>query len=186
MAPSAFPQDLPPRPSAAGSGSGGSWKDRNCPGFRTCLWFDWDAYNLAASDDKAVLARRVCQWVVLAIYAALGVLGLVRGVYGANVVGWVVGAVIVVIAFFCMGHFLAGIGRATGRRKVLGRLVDRWHFDVFLAASALVFVGLLVANFIHSFPLGAVGYLTTWYGMWVLIVLAWWITTWSPEPESYV
>lgn len=62
----------------------------------------------------------------------------------------------------------------------------RWHFDIFLAVAALIFIALLIANFVRNFPLGNVGFLTTWYGMWVLIVATWWITTWTPEPESYV
>lgn len=115
--PSTFPQELPPRPAASGS-----WKERNCPGLRSCLWFDWDAYSLIAT-ETAVIVRRICQWTVLLIYATLGIWGLVKGVYGRNVIGWVIGSVVVVVAFFCMGHFLAGIGQAKGKRKVLGSLV---------------------------------------------------------------
>lgn len=118
MAPqSTFPQELPPRPAASGS-----WKDRNCPGIKSCLFFDWSAYSLATTETPVVV-RRICQWVVLLIYATLGIWGLIKGVYGANIVGWIIGAIIVVLAFFWMAHCLAGIGQVTGRRRVLGALV---------------------------------------------------------------
>ncbi|KAI0109360.1 hypothetical protein F4776DRAFT_643563 [Hypoxylon sp. NC0597] len=174
---SAFPQELPPRPEQT------TWRERNCPGFRGCWSFSWDAYSLATS-DKAVLARRICMITTLGVRTALSILGVIFKAYSGSIVGMVIGIVLAVLGFLFVAWCLACIGGATGTRKVLGMSVGRWHFDIFLFASGLIHIGILIGFFTG---MGNTGFLISWYGMWILIFAVAWITTWAPEqPNSYV
>ena len=113
---SSFPQELPPRP------EGRSWKERNCPGMRTCWHFSWDAYNLKTS-DMAVLLRRICMWIVLVLRTFLSVLAIIGDAYGGRIVSMIVGIILAVIGFLFIAWCLATIGEAKGRRRVLGIMV---------------------------------------------------------------
>lgn len=113
---SSFPQDLPPRP------EGRSWKERNCPGMRTCWHFSWDAYSLKTS-DMAVLLRRICMWIVLALRTFLSILAIIVDAYGGRLVSMIVGIILAVIGFLFIAWCLATIGEAKGRRRVLGIMV---------------------------------------------------------------
>ncbi|KAI2464213.1 hypothetical protein F4781DRAFT_83544 [Annulohypoxylon bovei var. microspora] len=167
----AFPQELPPRPEQT------SWKDRNCPGSRGCWSFSWGAYSLATT-DKAVLARRICMITTLGVRTALSVLGILFNAYSKGVGGMIIGIILAVIGFLFIAWCLASIGEARGTRKVLGTSMGRWHFDVFLFASALVHIAFLIGFFTG---MGNTGFLISWYGMWILIFAVAWITTWTPE-----
>ncbi|KAI0377300.1 hypothetical protein F5Y04DRAFT_182167 [Hypomontagnella monticulosa] len=179
MAPNnqSFPQDLPPRPQAT------SWRERNCPGFRGCWSFSWEAYSLATG-DLAVMTRRICMITTLGIRTALSILGVLFRAYSGSIGGMVIGSILAVLGFLFVAWCLAKIGEAEGTRKVLGTNIGRWHFDFFLLASALIHVGILVGFFTR---MGNTGFLVSWYGMWILIFAVAWITTWTPEPpDSYV
>ncbi|KAI2605722.1 uncharacterized protein GGS25DRAFT_523392 [Hypoxylon fragiforme] len=179
--PRPFPQDLPPRPEPPPSSS---WRTRSCPGFRSCWSFSWHAYSLA-TPDSAVLARRACMIITLAARTGLSVWGVVFGAYSAAVVGTVVGIVLAVVGFLFIAWCLAQVGEVEGRRIVLGAGIDRWHFDIFLIFSALIHIGALIGVFTG---MGQTGFLVIWYGMWLLLFAAAWITTWDPVPlaGSYV
>ncbi|KAI1442583.1 hypothetical protein F5Y02DRAFT_395918 [Annulohypoxylon stygium] len=175
----AFPQELPPRPEQR------SWKDRNCPGARSCWNFKWEAYSLATS-DHIVLARRICMIATLGVRTALSVLGVIYSAYSNSIVGTIIGSILAAVGFVFIAWCLATIGEAKGTRKVFGMSVGRWQFDAFLFASALVHIGFLVGFFTG---MGNTGFLISWYGMWILIFAVAWITTWTPEeqqPVSYV
>ncbi|KAK8123937.1 hypothetical protein PG999_003855 [Apiospora kogelbergensis] len=162
---SSFPQELPPRPGAAGgggAGAGGSWKDRNCPNMRTCWAFSWSAYGLATS-DKAQLCRRLCMWAILLVRTAMSVWGIVRDALGGRIVSVIIFSILGVLGFFFIAWCLAQIGEARGRRKVLGVMVGRWHFDIFLAVFAVIHVGLLVGAAFSQFGLG-ISWLIMWGG----------------------
>ncbi|KAI1408310.1 hypothetical protein F5Y13DRAFT_172626 [Hypoxylon sp. FL1857] len=173
---SSFPQELPPRPEQ-------TWRQRNCPGFRGCWGFSWEAYSLATS-DMAVLARRICMIITLGVRTALSILGVIFKAYSGSIGGMVIGIILAVLGFLFVAWCLACIGEATGTRKVLGISVGRWHFDIFLLASGLIHVGILIGFFTG---MGNLGFLISWYGMWILIFAVAWITTWAPEQSnSYV
>ncbi|KAI1398301.1 hypothetical protein F4819DRAFT_39113 [Hypoxylon fuscum] len=172
-----FPQDLPPRPEPT------TWRERNCPGFRGCWHFSWEAYNLHAA-DKAILARRVCMITTLGVRTALSILGVFFRAYSGSIGGMVVGSILAVLGFLFVAWCLARIGEAQGTRKVFGANVGRWHFDIFLFASALIHIGILVGIFTG---MGSTGFFISWYGMWILISAVAWITSWTPEqPNTYV
>lgn len=222
----AFPSELPPRPDggAGASSAGASWKERNCPGFRNCLYFDWDAYKLEgpSSIGWLVLARRLSQWITLVTRCVVSIVAIIRGVYGANVAGYIIGSIIWVLALFWVAHCLACIGRVWGTRKVFGWGVvsfffslllfppspppfffwfyhflcaitlltpeaqGRVHWDLLLTFSVVIHIFIFIATFVPQIYLTQAGYLIAWYGMWVLLTLAWWITTWAPEGQSAV
>ncbi|KAI4863433.1 hypothetical protein F4820DRAFT_427071 [Hypoxylon rubiginosum] len=171
-----FPEDLPPRPES-------SWRERNCPGFRGCFDFSWEAYSLYTSDPLA-LARRICMITTLGVRTALSILGFFFGAYGGSIAGLVFSSIFAVIGFFFVAWCLARIGEAQGTRKVFGISMGRWHFDIFLFLSALMHVGFLLGYFTG---LGRIGLIVSWYGMWILIAAVAWITTWAPEqPDTYL
>ncbi|TKW48893.1 hypothetical protein CTA1_4417 [Colletotrichum tanaceti] len=163
-------------------GGGGNVKDRMCPNMRGCWSFSWEAYSLRTA-DKAVLFRRICMYVILGIRTALSVIGVVRDITHARVAGFIIGIILGVIGFFFIAWCLAVIGQAEGRRKVLGVMVGRWHFDIFLLVTAFIHAALLVGSF---FGLGSAGGYATWLIMWLLLFLVAWIGTWPAEQESYV
>ncbi|KAK6213489.1 hypothetical protein QIS74_09491 [Colletotrichum tabaci] len=167
---------------AQAQGGGGSLKDRMCPNMRGCWSFSWEAYSLKTA-DKAVLFRRICMYVILGIRTAMSVIGVVRDIIHARVAGFIIGIILGVIGFFFIAWCLAVIGQAEGRRKVLGVMVGRWHFDVFLLVTAFIHAALLIGSF---FGLGSAGGHATWLIMWLLIFLVAWIGTWPAEQESYV
>lgn len=108
---STFPQDLPPRNQ--------SWKDRNCPGMRSCWSFSLSSFNLATS-DKAVLARRICMLVILGLRTAISVWDAVQSAIRIQI-GWlIVNIIFGVIGFLFIAWCLAKIGEAQGYRRVLG------------------------------------------------------------------
>ncbi|KAI1079735.1 hypothetical protein F5B20DRAFT_542232 [Whalleya microplaca] len=110
-----FPQDLPPRPEP-------TWRERNCPGCRTCWHFSWESYSLNTGDME-VLARRLCMIITLGIRTALSILGVFFRAYSGSVGGMVIGSIIAVIGFLFVAWCLAQIGEAQGKRKVFGTLV---------------------------------------------------------------
>ncbi|GJC83305.1 hypothetical protein ColLi_06143 [Colletotrichum liriopes] len=167
---------------AAGQAPGGSMKDRMCPNMRGCWSFSWEAYSLKTS-DKAVLFRRICMYVILGTRTAMSVIGVVRDIVHAQVASFILGIILGVIGFFFIAWCLAVIGQAEGRRKVLGIMVGRWHFDIFLLVTAFIHAALLVGSF---FGLGSAGGYATWLIMWLLIFLVAWIGTWPAEQESHV
>ncbi|GKT40565.1 uncharacterized protein ColSpa_00746 [Colletotrichum spaethianum] len=167
---------------AGGQAAGGSMKDRMCPNMRGCWSFSWEAYSLKTS-DKAVLFRRICMYVILGIRTAMSVIGVVRDIVHAQIVSLILGIILGVIGFFFIAWCLAVIGQSEGRRKVLGIMVGRWHFDIFLLVTAFIHAALLVGSF---FGLGSAGGHATWLIMWLLIFLVAWIGTWPAEQESHV
>ncbi|KAI1770680.1 hypothetical protein F4818DRAFT_257037 [Hypoxylon cercidicola] len=171
-----FPEDLPPR-------SESTWRERNCPGFRGCFHFSWEAYSLDTS-EPAVLARRICMITTLGVRTALSILGFFFNAYSGSIAGLVVGSILAVIGFFFVAWCLARIGEAQGTRKVFGMSMGRWHFDIFLFLSALIHAGFLLGYFT---AMGKMGFFVSWYGMWILIFAVAWITTWTPdEPDTYL
>ncbi|KAK1987280.1 hypothetical protein LZ30DRAFT_580349 [Colletotrichum cereale] len=167
---------------AGGQAQDRGLKDRMCPNMRGCWSFSWDAYSLKTA-DKAVLFRRVCMYVTLGTRTAMSVVGVIGDVAHNRVVGAVLGIVLGVLGFLFIAWCLAVIGQAEGRRKVLGVMVGRWHFDIFLLLAAFIHAALLVGSFVG---LGTAGGQATWLIMWLLIFLVAWIGTWPAEQESYV
>ncbi|KAK7936669.1 uncharacterized protein PG986_015107 [Apiospora aurea] len=182
---SSFPQELPPRPGANTAGAnaaGGSWKDRNCPNMRTCWAFSWQAYSLGTA-DKAQLCRRVCMWAILLVRTAMSILGIVRDALAAHFVSVIIYSILAVLGFFFIAWCLAMIGEVRGRRRVLGVMVGRWHFDVFLAVFGIIHVAVLLAAI---FAGSRVGLGVSWLVMWVAIFAVAWVATWPPEQDSQV
>ncbi|KAK8108141.1 uncharacterized protein PG998_010154 [Apiospora kogelbergensis] len=170
---------LPPRP----AGQGVSWQARNCPNARFCWPFDWGSWTLDTGGDAPALLRRVCMWITLAARTALAVFSLVFLFVGFHVSSFVVNIILDVLGFFFIAWCLARIGDAVGERRVMGTLVGRWHFDLFLIGSAAVHIVMIATVFVYKSRLG---FLTSWYGMWILIFAVAWIAGWAPEGTSYV
>ncbi|KAF2123091.1 hypothetical protein BDV96DRAFT_681665 [Lophiotrema nucula] len=178
--PSTFPTELPPRAQALPSGT---LKDRNCPNMRSCWTISYHSYSLRTS-DKAVLARRICMWIILATRTAVSILSIMWGAWGNMIVSVIIGTILALIGFFFIAWCLARIGDAEGSRTVLGCKVGRWHFDIFVLILAILHVGLLIGAF---FGVQGGALEGTWLILWLLIFAVAWIATWAPdEPPSNV
>ncbi|KAK6844770.1 hypothetical protein PG990_003133 [Apiospora arundinis] len=176
---SANAASLPPRP----AGQGVSWGQRNCPNARFCWPFDWSSWTLDTGGDAPALLRRICMWITLATRTALAVFSLIFLFVGFHISSFVINIILDVLGFFFIAWCLARIGDAVGERRVMGTLVGRWHFDVFLIGSAAVHIIMIATVFVYQ---SRVGFLTSWYGMWILIFAVAWIAGWAPEGTSYV
>ncbi|KAK7947903.1 uncharacterized protein PG986_008789 [Apiospora aurea] len=170
---------LPPRP----AGQGVSWTERNCPNARFCWPFDWSSWTLDTGGDLPALLRRLCMWVTLATRTALAVLALIFLFVGFEIGSFVLNIILDVLGFFFIAWCLARIGDAVGERRVMGTLVGRWHFDLFLLGSAIIHIIMIATVFVYQ---SKVGFLTSWYGMWILIFAVAWVAGWAPEGTSYV
>ncbi|KAK5115153.1 hypothetical protein LTR85_009911 [Meristemomyces frigidus] len=172
---SAFPGELPPRPPQQQS-----FKERNCRGMggkHGYLFERYSAYSLATS-DKGLLAWRLCMIVILGERTALSILEGVRDKSGFRPASMSIEIGIAVVGCFSVAVCLARIGEVRGVRKIMGRYIGRWHFDIFLLAMAVVHTVLLITYFF-----GFVGaeLSATWLLLWFLISFVTWITSWSPE-----
>ncbi|KAK2025930.1 hypothetical protein LX32DRAFT_695980 [Colletotrichum zoysiae] len=161
---------------------GTSLKDRMCRNVRGFWSFSLKAYSLKTT-DKAVVSRRVCMYVTLGTRTAISVVGVVGDIARDRVLGAVLGVVLGVVGFLFVAWCLGVVGQAEGRRKVLGAMVKRLHFDVFLFVAAFIHAALLVGGFVG---LGTSGSQVAWLIMGLLIFLVAWIGTWPAEQESYL
>ncbi|KAK8038683.1 hypothetical protein PG993_007094 [Apiospora rasikravindrae] len=173
----------PTQQSSSSAGRGMSRNSRNCPNARFCWPFDWSSWTLDTGGDAPALMRRLCMWITLATRTALAVFSLVFLFVGFDIGGFVVNIVLDVLGFFFIAWCLARIGDAVGERRVLGTLVGRWHFDLFLLGSAAIHIIMIATVFVYK---SRVGFLTSWYGMWILIFAVAWVAGWAPEGTSYV
>ncbi|KAK2000596.1 hypothetical protein LX36DRAFT_747516 [Colletotrichum falcatum] len=166
-----------------GDRQGGGPEDRACrPGTRGGWSLSWEAYGLKTAGGAVLLPRRVCMHVVLGTRTATSVVAVVGDAARDRVLGAVLGAVLGVVGFLSVAWCLAVIGQAEGRRKVLGVMVTRLHFDLFLLVAAFVHAALLVGSFAG---LGTSGGQAAWLVMWLPIFLVAWIGTWPAEQESH-
>ncbi|KAK8094890.1 hypothetical protein PG997_001575 [Apiospora hydei] len=197
---------LPPRP----AGQGVSWGERNCPNARFCWPFDWSSWTLDTGGDLPALVRRLCMWITLATRTALAVLALIFLFVGFEIGSFVVNIILDVLGFFFIAWCLARIGDAVGGEagdgdfggkwpyspafsfRLITELVSflahsgsrgRWHFDLFLLGSAIIHIIMIATVFVYK---SRVGFLTSWYGMWILIFVVAWVAGWAPEGTSYV
>lgn len=116
---SAFPQELPPRPSQDNR----SWKNRNCPNMRTCWHFSLRSYDPRNTPNKRTLFRKISMILILALRTALSVLSLISAIRAMNIAKIVIYAILSVLGFWFVAWCLAEIGEATGERQVLGRMI---------------------------------------------------------------
>ncbi|KAK2049096.1 hypothetical protein LZ31DRAFT_538591 [Colletotrichum somersetense] len=137
---------------------GGSLKDRMCFNIRGCWPFSLEAYSLKTA-DTAVISRRVCMYVTLGTRTAISIVGVVGDIAHDRVFGAVLGIVLCITGFLFVAWCLSVIGQAEGRRKVLGAMVERLHFDVFLFVAAFIHSALLVGSFVG---LGTSGSQVAW------------------------
>jgi hypothetical protein len=70
------------------------------------------------------------------------------------------------------------IGNMKGERRVFGKTIGRWHFDVFLAVMFVAHVGLLVGVLLG---MPGAGSAVLWIGLWLLMFGAAWIATWPAD-----
>jgi hypothetical protein len=89
---------------------------------RGCWSFSLSSFSLATS-DTAVLARRICMIVVLALRTAISVWDVVWSGIKVQIVGLIISCILGVLGFFFIAWCLARIGEATGYRRVLGARV---------------------------------------------------------------
>jgi uncharacterized membrane protein len=104
--------------------------------------------------------------------------GIFYDAYGSATGGFIINIILTVIGFFFVAWCLKEIGNMTGQRRVLGHLVGRWHYDIFLLANLVIHAGLLI-GVVLKMPGAA--YSSLWIVMWILMFGAAWIATWPPE-----
>jgi hypothetical protein len=153
---------------------------RLCPAAVGC-WpgLALDAFNpFNCQGNGQELARRLCMIGVLAIRTAISILWFFVRLIRADIANLIVNTIIGVLGFFFVAWCLKEIGKMSGYRRVLGKLVGRWHYDVFLLANLVIHVGILLAV-VFKTPGAATG--TLWLAMWLAMFVAAWIATWSPE-----
>ncbi|KAH8678245.1 hypothetical protein BX600DRAFT_431533 [Xylariales sp. PMI_506] len=173
-APSAFPTELPPRPQGGGGGSG-----------RHRVWwpYSWSEWTLRTHGDKAKLLRRLCMWSTILLRLGTSAIAFIIATYG-GIGGFVIGVILSLAGLFFVTFCLAGIGEATGTRRVMGICFTRRHFDIFLLFCVAIHVFLFLIMLLV--PGGRYSFIVIWYLMWILIVVAYWITIQAPEPSGYV
>lgn len=99
-----------------------TFKDRYCPGMRSCWHLDVSKFN-PANRDAADRNRRICMLVTLVSHSALAILGLVKTALALNPLGLFIHTIIALIFFFFTVSLLITIGDAEGERLVLGRKI---------------------------------------------------------------
>jgi hypothetical protein len=117
--PSAFPEDLPPRPIPENR----TFKERNCPNMRTCWHFSFRSYDLRNCPDKATLFRRIAMIYTLFVRTGMSTLALVSAIRAMNIGSIVVYAILAVIGFWFIAWCLAVIGDAQGERRIMGKSI---------------------------------------------------------------
>jgi hypothetical protein len=118
---------------------------------------------------------------VLAIRTATSVLNLVLRPYGRSLASFIISIILAVLGFFFVAWCLKEIGNMSGYRRVLGKLVGRWHYDVFLLVNLVVHVG-IIFGVVFKMPFAASE--TLWIFMWLAMFAAAWVATWQPESEN--
>ena len=69
----------------------------------------------------------------------------------------------------------------SGKRKLFGKLVGRWHFDVFLVTMFVIHVLLLIGILLR---MPGAGSAVIWIALWLLMFGAAWVATWPAEDGS--
>lgn len=99
-----------------------TFKDRHCPGMRSCWTFDVANFN-PLNRDRDDTVRRTCMLVALGCHTALDAIALFLMAIHFDVIGLVIKGVLALIGFFFMAWCLGTIGNAEGERLVFGKMV---------------------------------------------------------------
>jgi hypothetical protein len=75
------------------------------------------------------------------------------------------------------------IGNMKGERRIFGKTIGRWHFDIFLATMFVAHVGLLIGILLR---IPSAGGFVTWTALWLLMYGVAWIATWPALDGSAV
>jgi hypothetical protein len=115
---------------------------------------------------------------ILAIRTTASMMWFFIGLFQFDIANLIINTIFAVLGFFFVAWCLKEIGNASGYRRVLGKLVGRWHYDVFLLANLVIHIGILLA-IVFKIPGFATG--TFWLAMWLAMYAAAWVATWPPE-----
>ncbi|KAH7249539.1 hypothetical protein MRS44_007171 [Fusarium solani] len=112
-----------------------------------CCW-TWNDFSLA-TDDEAMLQRRLSMWTILAVRTMMSILRIFYHLNGTSVVLWITWDVVSGVADFSLaGLALSSISKVKGQRKVpmLGTYMNRRRFDISLFVLAIVQVTILMVS----------------------------------------
>jgi uncharacterized membrane protein len=118
---------------------------------------------------------------VLAIRTGSSILGLVLRSYRHDLASFIIDIILAIIGFFFVTWCLKEIGNMSGHRRVFGKIVSRWHYDIFLLANLVVHVGILI-GVVLMMPFAASQ--TLWISMWLAMYGAAWVATWPPVSDD--
>jgi hypothetical protein len=157
-------------------------QNRLCPNAQACwpgVTFEaFSPFNCEGNTPK--LMRRLCMSGVLAIRTGSSILSLILYSYRRHIAGFVISIILAVLGFFFVAWCLKEIGNMSGQRRVFGKLVGRWHYDIFLLVNLVVHVGILVFV-VLKIPIAASD--TLWILMWLAMFAAAWVATWPAEND---
>lgn len=107
--------------------------------------------------------------------------GIIFNAYGSGLGGFIINIILTVLGFFFVAWCLKEVGNMSGQRRVLGRLVGRWHYDIFLLANLIIHLGLLIGVVLR---IPGAAYSSLWIVMLLLLFGAAWVATWPPETDD--
>lgn len=121
--------------------------------------------------NTAVTLRRICMCGVLGLDTFTSILSVITHALHFSVIPRII---LTVIHFFFSAWCLSCIGRATGERVFVHRVVTRWHFDVFLL-GCLAWEVMLVGWYFGGLTAVTAN---VWWSLGLLELLAIWFMGW--------
>ncbi|KIW25899.1 uncharacterized protein PV07_09035 [Cladophialophora immunda] len=171
-----FPDELPSRP--APSPAAARWTKLR--GFFT---FSPRSYNFIHTPDGQARVRRIAMLVILGLRSAMSALSIVSAVINGSLAGIIIYSLLAVLSLWFTATCLAIIGNAAGDRNYSGKVIKRWHFDVFLGFCVVVHAGLIIA---WCFGLTGWALEVAGIGMWFAILGVAFLAGWQPKSYSLV
>ena len=156
-------------------------KNRLCPNARSCFSLDtfksFDIFHTYG--DRRLLMRRIYMLGILLIRTVTSVWDVVK--FHRSIAGLIVAIILAIVGFFFVAWCLATIGNASGHRKVLGVVMGRLGFDMFLLTMFLLHVGIFFVTVFFNLSIIS---LVIWIFLWLLLFGAAWVCTWPAEEET--
>ncbi|KAM6527689.1 hypothetical protein FALCPG4_008738 [Fusarium falciforme] len=111
-----------------------------------CCW-TWNDFSLA-TDDEAMLQRRLSMWTILAVRTLMSISRIFYHLRGSSALLIIWDVVSGLADFSLAGLALSSISKVKGQRKVpmLGTYMNRRRFDISLFVLAVVQVTILMVS----------------------------------------
>ncbi|RSL97647.1 hypothetical protein CDV31_012925 [Fusarium ambrosium] len=126
----------------------------------------WNDFSLA-TDDAAMLLRRLCMWAVFVSRTALSILRLWYHLTGTSILAISWDIISLVADFLVTGVSLAQISRVKGIRRipVFGLRLNRRRFDIFLFLCAVHYIVILTMTLDGWWKVSYDSWSMLWYAL---------------------